>query len=160
VIVVTVGTQLGFDRLIAAMDALAPDLGMPVIAQIGRGRYKPQHMEARARIAPDEFEQLVRQSRMIVSHAGIGTVLTAARLAKPIILMPRRADLGEHRSDHQLATVRRLEGRPGILIAWDESELPGRIAEAAAMQDWSATPSPTATRLHRAIAHFIEQDAA
>jgi len=117
-------------------------------------------MEARSKIAPAEFEALVRKARLIVAHAGIGTVLTAARCGKPILLMPRRADLGEHRSDHQLATVRRLEGRPGILIAWDESELPGRIAQAAAMQVWSATTSPTAVRLHQAIAHFIERDAA
>lgn len=34
-IFVTVGMQLAFERLIAAMDALAPTLGMPVIAQTG-----------------------------------------------------------------------------------------------------------------------------
>jgi UDP-N-acetylglucosamine transferase subunit ALG13 len=156
VIIVTVGMQLGFDRLIAAMDGLAPDLGMKVIAQTGKGTYAPRHMEARTRIAPDEFEALVAEARLIVAHAGIGTVLTAARCRKPILLMPRRADLGEHRNDHQMATARKLAGRPGILVAADESELPARIAEGLAMTDWSATPSPTARRLHDALAAFIE----
>lgn len=36
-ILATVGMQLGFDRLIKAMDALAPGLGQPVIAQVGKG---------------------------------------------------------------------------------------------------------------------------
>lgn len=155
-IVVTVGMQLGFDRLIEAMDALAPSLGMPVIAQTGKGTYRPQNMEARIKIAPAEFEQLVSKARLIVSHAGIGTVLTAARCAKPILLMPRRADLGEHRNDHQRATVAKLAGRPGILVAADQSELSMRIAEGLALSDWAAVQSPTARQLHQALAAFIE----
>jgi UDP-N-acetylglucosamine transferase subunit ALG13 len=159
VIVVTVGMQLGFDRLIKAMDALAPSLGMPVIAQTGKGSYQPQHMDARVKIAPAEFEALVKEAQLIVSHAGIGTVLTAARCAKPILLVPRRAALGEHRNDHQLATVGKLAGRPGILVAQDENELPERIAEGLALKDWSSVQSPTARQLHNALAAFIEQRA-
>ena len=155
-IIVTVGMQLGFDRLIAAMDALAPELAMPVIAQTGRGSYKPQYMEARVKIAPAEFEALMGEAQLIVAHAGIGTVLTAARCRKPILLMPRRADLGEHRNDHQLATVGKLAGRPGILVAADESELAPRIAEGLAMRELSTTQSPTARQLHGALAAFIE----
>ena len=155
-ILVTVGMQLGFDRLIAAMDALAPSLGMPVIAQTGKGTFQPQHMDARAKIAPAEFEALVQQSRLIVSHAGIGTVLTAARFARPIILVPRRADRGEHRNDHQLATVANLTGRPGILVAMDETALAEKIAEGLALPNWSAAQSSTARQLHGALAAFIE----
>lgn len=156
-IIVTVGMQLGFDRLIAAMDTLAPRLGMPVIAQTGRGSYVPRNMEARQKIAPAEFETLVGEARLIVSHAGIGTVLTAARCKKPILLMPRRADIGEHRNDHQLATVRKLAGRPGIVVASDESELSARIEEGLALDDWTTVPSPTALQLHTALAAFIEK---
>lgn len=159
-ILVTVGMQLGFDRLISAMDQLAPGLGMPVIAQTGHGTYTPHNMEARAKIAPAEFEQMVQQCKVIVSHAGIGTVLTAARFVKPIILVPRRASLQEHRNDHQLATVRKLDGRPGILVAHDETELPDRIADAMAMPDWNAAQSPTAQQLHHALECFIEGGAA
>lgn len=155
-IIVTVGMQLGFDRLIAAMDALAPQLGMPVIAQTGKGSYQPLNMEARETIAPAAFEALVEQSRLIVSHAGIGTVLTAARWRKPILLVPRRAAMGEHRNDHQMATVSKLAGRPGILVAQDEAELAARIAEGLSLQDWSSVQSPTARQLHNALAAFIE----
>ncbi|HEY6965459.1 MAG TPA: glycosyltransferase [Erythrobacter sp.] len=155
-IIVTVGMQLGFDRLIAAMDELAPTLGMPVVAQTGKGTYRPAHMEARPKIAPAEFERLVGEAKLIVAHAGIGTVLTAARCKKPILLMPRRADLGEHRNDHQLATVRKLAGRPGILVAADVGELASRIAEGLALEDWTAVRSPTAHQLHTALAAFIE----
>jgi UDP-N-acetylglucosamine transferase subunit ALG13 len=156
VIIVTVGMQLGFDRLIAAMDELAPTLGMPVIAQTGKGTFQPRNMDHLEKIAPAEFEALVEGSRLIVAHAGIGTVLTAARCYKPIILMPRRADLDEHRNEHQLATVGKLVGHPGILVARDETELAPRIAEGLALQDWSALQSSTAPKLHAALAAFIE----
>ena len=155
-IIVTVGMQLGFDRLIKAMDALAPTLGMPVIAQTGEGSYQTHNMEARAKIASAGFEALLGDARLIVSHAGIGTVLTAARCAKPILLMPRRADLKEHRNDHQMATVRKLAGRPGIVVANDETELPARITDGLALTDFTAVQSPTARALHGALAAFIE----
>ncbi len=132
-ILVTVGTQLGFDRLIEAMDHLTPSLGTEVIAQTGKGTYRPQYMTAFEKIAPAEFEAQVGRAELLVSHAGIGSVLTAACYGKPIVLMPRRADLREHRNDHQMATVRKLAGRPGILIAQDETELAQRIAEARAL---------------------------
>ena len=155
-ILVTVGMQLGFDRLIEAMDALAPELGEPVIAQVGKSGFVPQHIEARASIPPSEFEALVARSRLIVSHAGIGTVLTAARFSKPIVLFPRRADLGEHRNNHQLATIANLAGRPGILIAENAADLGPAIAQGLALGDVAHRTSPQAARLNRAIAQFIE----
>jgi UDP-N-acetylglucosamine transferase subunit ALG13 len=158
VILVTVGMQLGFDRLIEAMDRLAPALGTQVIAQTGLGKYIPQNMEAHEKIAPSEFETQVEQAEVIVSHAGIGSVLTAARFAKPIVLLPRRADLKEHRNDHQMATVRKLSGRPGILIARDETELADRIGEARALGERPHQQAPAARQLHEALARFIEGD--
>ena len=37
--------------------------------------------------------------------------------------MPRRASLGEHRNDHQLATARQLEARAGLAVAWEAEAL-------------------------------------
>lgn len=159
-ILVTVGTQLGFDRLIEAMDRLTPELGTQVIAQTGKGRYIPHNMDAFEKIAPSEFEAHVAKAELIVSHAGIGSVLTAARFSKPIVLMPRRADLKEHRNDHQMATIRKLAGRPGILIAADETELADRIGEARALGEWPTQQAPAAQKLHAALARFIEGDIA
>lgn len=155
-ILVTVGMQLGFDRLIEAMDKLTPTLGMEVIAQIGKGEYTPQNMETRISIAPAEFEGLVQKCDLIVSHAGIGTVLTAQRFQKPILLMPRRFDHGEHRNDHQVATVRHLQGRAGLLIAMDEKELEAKVAEGLALSTAKSDVSATAQQLQSAIAGFIE----
>lgn len=130
-IFVSVGSQLPFDRLIRAMDAWAeqnPDVS--VIAQTGEHSYCPLHMAWQESYNPGAFRAHAANATVIVSHAGIGNVLLALELGKPIVLLPRRADLNEHRNDHQLATARQLEGRPGIFVVHEEKELPAAIAQA------------------------------
>ncbi len=122
-IVVTVGTQLPFDRLIKMVDELAPSLGQDVFAQTGVGRYTPQNHPWSANIEASQFDEKLKNCSVMVSHAGIGTVLKAYKYAKPIILVPRRASLGEHRNDHQLATVSQLRSRAGIYVAETKEEL-------------------------------------
>jgi UDP-N-acetylglucosamine transferase subunit ALG13 len=123
VILVTVGTQLPFDRLIQAVDRIAPELDEPVFAQVGKTDYVPQHMEWVAAIAPADFERRFATASRVVAHAGIGGILTARRLGKPVILFPRRAEFGEHRNDHQLATAAHLADGRTILVAQNEDEL-------------------------------------
>lgn len=156
-ILVTVGTQLGFDRLIRAMDALAPTLGLPVFAQIGEGKFEPSAMEWQRTIAPAQFDTLLDSATLIVSHAGTGSVLMAAKRRKPIVLLARRAAYGEHRNDHQLATVAQLRGRPGIFAAEDENGLSEALAEArTASPPTGDAPSPTRSQLLQAIETFLD----
>ena len=127
-ILVTVGTQLPFDRLIRMMDEMAPELDEPVIAQIGRAHYEPVNMEWHRVIPPLEFEPLVDRARVIVSHAGIGTILTAERHGRSLILFPRAVEMGEHRNDHQMATASAMSGREGVAVARDAADLRRLIA--------------------------------
>lgn len=122
-IVVTVGTQLPFDRLIRMVDELAPELDEPIFAQSGIGTYVPKNIEPHVSVSPIEFEDAVRQSRVMVAHAGIGTVLKAYKYRKPIILVARQVVHNEHRNDHQLATVSQLRKRVGIYVADNKAEL-------------------------------------
>ena len=122
-IVVTVGTQLPFDRLIKMVDELAPSIPVKIFAQTGRGTYVPRNIEWSATIPAGEFDGLLRQASVIMAHAGIGTVLKAYKYRKPIILVPRQASFGEHRNDHQLATVSKLQHRAGIYVARSAEEL-------------------------------------
>ncbi|GIZ52521.1 glycosyltransferase [Noviherbaspirillum aridicola] len=123
-IFVTVGTQLPFDRLVAAVDRWAQDHpDEKVFAQIGPTSNRPVHFDSADFVAPGRANELFQQASLIVSHAGMGSILTALRYRKPILLMPRRAALGEHRNDHQVATAKWVGGRAGLAVAWDEDEL-------------------------------------
>jgi UDP-N-acetylglucosamine transferase subunit ALG13 len=68
----------------------------------------------------------MREATAIVAHAGIGTILTGLEMGKPLLVMPRKASLGEHRSDHQMATVSRF-ATGAIDVAADETELVERL---------------------------------
>lgn len=153
-ILLTVGTQLPFDRFVEIIDRLAPTLPEPVFAQIGLSKYRPLNMSWRAFVGPIEFEQRISDCSYLISHAGIGTVVMAQKHHKPMILFPRLAALDEHRNDHQLATVRAISGRPGISIAYDEADL-ARLTSARHSAPGSADPLPDRDRLRRTIAELI-----
>ncbi len=153
-ILVTVGTQLPFDRFVRIIDQLAPRLDEEVFAQTGRGNYRPVNMRSQAVVGPIEFEEFIRGCSRIVSHAGIGTIVMAQKHRKPLILFPRLGSLDEHRNDHQLATVRALSGRPGIYSACNEAELAElvmrRLDRPAAIDH-----HPERDRLRQAVAGFV-----
>lgn len=123
VIFVTVGEQLPFDRLIRAMDQYAGRSGQDVVAQVGRSAYRPVHLRTSDFLDQEAFLRRLRECSLIVAHAGMGTIISALELDRPIIVMPRQASLGEHRNDHQLATARRFATLRYVRVVNDSSEL-------------------------------------
>lgn len=122
-ILVTVGTQLPFDRLVHTVDHWAAAAGRTdVLAQIGAGR-APSRLRWVRSLAPDVFREQLEKASLVVAHAGVGVTLSALRAARPVILLPRRAELGEHRSEHQVATARRLAAWPGVRVCDDVEAL-------------------------------------
>ena len=130
-IFLTVGTQLPFDRLVAAVDAWAGARGRSdVFGQIsdpGPAGYRPKHFDWVADLDPAAFEARFRAASHIVAHAGMGTIIGALGQAKPLMIMPRRAHLGEQRNDHQFATAQRFGTRPGILAAFEAEDVAERV---------------------------------
>jgi len=123
-IFVTVGTDLPFDRMMRVVDAWARDHGRrDVFAQIGEGGWEPHYMRFANYLSPTEFAEYFASARVIVSHAGMGTILTALYQGKPILVMAKKASLGEHRSEHQTATANRMMEVGGVNVAFDEQEL-------------------------------------
>jgi UDP-N-acetylglucosamine transferase subunit ALG13 len=134
VIFVTVGTQLPFDRLISAVDRWAAVASRPVVfAQIGPTQFVPRHIQHARFISPEQCTERMATAEAIVAHAGIGTILTALELGKPLLVVPRRAEFGEHRNDHQLATARRFAELRWVKVAADEAELPARLDDLCRM---------------------------
>lgn len=155
-IFVTVGTQLTFDRLIKAVDDWAGRRARTdVFAQIGPSDYHARHITTQTFITPQECDQHMRSADVIVAHAGMGSILTALELGKPIVILPRKAALGEHRNDHQLATARRFAEMGSVSVAMDEHELAEKLD---ALGQLGAAPriSPFASdRLIGALRAFI-----
>lgn len=121
-IFVTVGTQLSFDRLIIAVDEWArQNPTEEVFVQTGPGKYKPLYCAFAEFVQPDAADDLFLKADLIVAHAGMGSILTALRYRKPILVLPRKASLWEHRNDHQMATAKWLGKKAGVIVA-DEAD--------------------------------------
>lgn len=119
------GSQTPFDRLIRAVDEWARDVGtaVEVVAQIGSGEYEPKSIRWVRSLSPAEFRDHCSRARLVVAHAGMGSVLTAMEFGKPLLLLPRRGALRETRNDHQLATAKWLELKTGIWVAHGEAQI-------------------------------------
>ncbi len=123
-IFVTLGTDLPFERLLKVVDAWAGENGVrDIFAQIGRGTWKPENIDSVPFLCPLEFKQRFQAAELIIAHAGMGTILSALQYGKPILIMPRRASLGEDRNEHQLATARRMHVMKKVHVAFNEMEL-------------------------------------
>lgn len=122
-IFVTVGTQLPFDRLVKTVDNIADKTEEQILGQTGKSASYATRFEATEFLSPEVFNQCINDARIIIGHAGIGTVLSGLRAQKTLLLMARKASLGEHRNDHQLATAAQVKKIPGIYIIENEEEI-------------------------------------
>jgi UDP-N-acetylglucosamine transferase subunit ALG13 len=125
-----------FDRLIRLMDNWAENTGRKdLLAQIGEGKYVPRHMDHIRRLSQSDFVKTMLEAELTVSHAGMGTVITAGRVGRPLIVLPRISDWGEHTTDHQIATANWLRNKPGIFVSDTDDDMTRTISEALAFGD-------------------------
>ncbi len=155
-ILATVGTQLPFPRLLAALDWIAVEHGLRVVAQTCGNLAGAKALEQHPFLTPDRLAASIGEARVIVGHAGIGTIFAGMRAQKPLVLYPRRAALGEHRNDHQMATAAAMAQHAGIHVAWDDAELE-RLLLASDLAPARPEASPTRPALIDAVAGFVNR---
>ena len=130
-ILVTVGTaRQPFDRMMIAVEEVltaCPPNGEEVIVQHGSSRV-PKVGTAHAFLPREQHERLVREASMVISHAGVGTIIICLRQGKRALVMPRRADHGEQANNHQIELAERLASQGFVFLAHDSAELRAHLA--------------------------------
>ena len=157
-IFVTVGTQLPFERLIQAVDDWAgAHPNVPVTAQVGMTEYKPKHLHCVQGLTPQAYQEKLNAANLIVSHVGMGTIISGLSNAKPMILMPRLASLGEHRNDHQVATASKFSHFKLIDIVETPEQLKKAIGQRLdEKQDHTAEDLTVSPSLINALRGFVQ----
>lgn len=123
-IFVTIGTYQPFDRLIEVVDKWFKNRNdIEGFAQIGGGTYLPQNIKYERNLSENDFNKIFDESDFIISHAGMGTIISCLQKNKPIITLPRLASKGEHVNDHQLANAKIFSEKGYIYPIFDEKEL-------------------------------------
>lgn len=103
-IFVTVGTQkFQFNRLLRTIDNLIEnkDIVDKVICQSGYSTYSPKNYKTINFMSQIEYNQYIKNCNLLITHAGVGTILEAKRISKPVIVVPRLEKYNEHVDDHQ-----------------------------------------------------------
>ncbi|HEY8747441.1 MAG TPA: glycosyltransferase [Tepidisphaeraceae bacterium] len=159
-IFVTVGTQLPFDRLIQTVERWAIRCGRnDVFAQIApASAYQPKSIQWGHFLTASDCRRRIEEADLIVSHAGMGTIISGLELGKRLIVMPRRCDLHEHRNNHQFATVARLGGRVAVAVANDADALERSLDEMAVATAADPISKSASPQLLNAIRFFVNSE--
>jgi UDP-N-acetylglucosamine transferase subunit ALG13 len=146
VILVTVGTSsTPFDRLLRAVDGFGDEEAL--VVQHGPSPVRPRGAACMDSMPFEELTSAIGAARVVVTHAGVGTVLACLGLGRVPVVVPRLASLGEAVDDHQLELGRRLAGSGLVTLVEDESLLSGIVAE--------LPPSPGSAPRGRRLAHDL-----
>jgi UDP-N-acetylglucosamine transferase subunit ALG13 len=126
-IFVTVGTHHDpFDRLLDALAALPPE---SLVVQYGNGAPPAGVREAAAFMSYDEIIRNMRAADVVITHAGVGSILCARRQGHTPIVAPRLREEGEHVDDHQAELAQALHDRGEVIAVWDLDLLPEALEQ-------------------------------
>lgn len=118
-IFVTLGTQdKSFHRLLEEIERAIKKgiIQEEVIVQAGVTKFESKYMKVMDLIPREEFEELIANCDLLITHGGVGSILTGLEHGKKVIAVPRLSKYKEHTNDHQVQIVEEFAHR-GYLVA-------------------------------------------
>lgn len=131
-IFVTIGTQkFPFDRLLKKIDELIESgfIKEKVIAQIGNSAYCPRFYEYTDYIKERKFNEILGNSRIVITHGGVGTITKGLTMHKKVLIVPRLKKYNEHVDDHQIEIAEIFYKMKYAMMCRDMSNLESSIRE-------------------------------
>jgi UDP-N-acetylglucosamine transferase subunit ALG13 len=152
-IFVTVGTnEARFDRLLEMVAECSLHEGLV----IQHGHSSPIHPPNATLVDFMSFESMIetiRKARVVVTHAGVGSVMVALANERRPIVIPRRKSFGEAVDDHQLQLGRRFaQGGMVTLVETQEA-----LADALGRQQEAMRVVPSSSSLTADLRGFLER---
>jgi beta-1,4-N-acetylglucosaminyltransferase len=145
VILVAVGaSQFPFDRLVRAVDDLPRD--EPIVVQHGPSAIRPRNVACMDFAPLETFARLIRDARIVVTHAGVGSILLALTNGRKPYVVPRLQAFGETVDNHQVESARRF-AQAGAVTLVERPELLAATIDVEASSAFDAPVLPTADRL-------------
>ena len=151
-IFVSVGTnEARFDRLLRAVDELPLD--EELVVQHGHStRIERPGAELVDFLSFEGMVETIRRARIVVTHAGVGSVMVSLANGKCPVVVPRLKSFGEAVDDHQLQLGRRFAAAGLVTLV----EAPDGLAAALAREQQPAAIVPSASSLAADLTSFLE----
>ena len=117
-ILVVLGTQNNsFHRLLEEIERIIEKgiINEKVVVQAGFTKYESDKMEIFDMLPQEQFNNLIKEADLVITHGGVGSIMSAVKLGKKVIAVPRLKKYDEHVNDHQLEIVDTFK-KQGIII--------------------------------------------
>ena len=125
-ILVTLGTQdKTFPRLLDAIQKQIDkgNIKDKVVVQAGTTKYESNNMEIFDLIDREKFADLIKECDLLITHGGVGSIITGLKNNKKIIAAPRLEKYKEHTNDHQIQIIEKFTQSGFILPLYDFDKL-------------------------------------
>lgn len=130
-ILVTLGTQdKGFERLLEAIQQQIDNGNIKdeVVVQAGHTKFESKDMKMFDLIPFDEFDKLIKKCGILITHGGVGSIITGLKNNKKVIAAARLAKFKEHTNDHQLQIIKNFS-QEGYILSLDNFDELGELLE-------------------------------
>ena len=71
----------------------------------------------------ENFDKLINECDILITHGGVGSILTGLRNDKKVIVCPRLSKYNEHVNDHQIEIVEKFSELGLILPFYENDDL-------------------------------------
>lgn len=131
-ILVMLGTQKNsFHRLLEEIQKCIDKkvINEEVVVQAGSTKFKSKDMKIFDLISTRKLNKLIKEANYVITHGGVGSIVTCLKMDKKVIAAPRFHKYDEHVNDHQLQIIQTFDGQGFIKGIKDVSELEDAIGE-------------------------------
>jgi UDP-N-acetylglucosamine transferase subunit ALG13 len=119
--------MMPFERMVAAVEDLPLE---EVVLQHGPAEPPRGASKAVPFMPLDEVVDHMRSADKVISHAGVGSVLSAVRAGHVPVVVPRLRRFSETVDDHQLQLAQALARRRKVITVEDPAKLASAVAAA------------------------------
>ncbi len=158
-IFVTLGTQdKSFKRLLEMIDKEIEkgNIKEKVIVQAGFTKYDTKNMELFDLLDKDDFDRYIKNCDLLITHGGVGSILTGLKNNKKVIACPRLAKYKEHMNNHQIQIIERFADSGYILPLFENDDL-GKVIKKSKTFKPNKYKSNT-TNMIKLITNFIDNN--
>ena len=131
-ILVMLGTQNNsFHRLLEEIQKCIDNklIDEEVIVQAGATKFKSKDMKIFKLVSTKRLNEYVDNASYVITHGGVGSIVSCIKKGKKVIAVPRYSKYGEHVNDHQLQIIQTFDSQGFIKGIKDISELEEAIKE-------------------------------
>lgn len=111
-ILVLLGTQNNsFTRLLEAIQYNIDKkvINEEVIVQAGFTKFESNDMKIFSMIDKDRFSKLQEEADLVITHGGVGSIISSLEKGKKVIVAPRLKKYNEHVNDHQIQIAKKFK---------------------------------------------------